>query len=141
MKLPLNNKQMLMIGGIVLGIALVLFLSMSVVPNILVTLTKAAASEKVVTANSYMIGQKILAKADGEDKCIVNVFLLDKNGRGVAGKAVELSGMENIVGLSPRTDNMGKITFEMTSKTAGQYKISASTAGGQLMQTVTVTFR
>ena len=141
MKIPFSNKQMLMVGGIVVGIALILFLSVSVIPNILVTLTKATASEKVVVANSYMIGQKILAKADGEDKCIVNVFLLDKNGRGVADKTVELSGMEGIVGLSPKTDDMGKITFEMTSKVPGQYKISASMSGGQLMQTVMVTFR
>ena len=141
MKIPFSNKQMLIVGGIVVGIVLLLFLSISVIPNILVTLTKAAASEKVVVSNSYMIGQKILAKADGEDKCIVNVFLLDKNGRGVAGKTVELTGMEGIVGLNPKTDNMGKITFEMTSKAAGQYKISASTGGGQLTQMVTVTFR
>lgn len=141
MKIPFSNKQMFTVGGIVAGIALVLFLSVSVVPNILVTLTKATASEKVVISNSYMIGQKILAKADGEDKCIVNVFLLDKNGRGVANKTIELSGMEGIVGLSPKTDNMGKITYEMTSKVPGQYKISASTGGGQLSQIVTVTFR
>ena len=141
MKIPFNNKQILTVSGIVVGVALVLFLSVSVVPNILVTLTKATVSEKVVVSNSYMIGQKILARADGEDKCIVNVFLLDKNGRGVVGKTVELTGMEGIVGLNPKTDNMGKITFEMTSKVAGQYKLSANTAGGQLTQTVTVTFR
>jgi len=137
----INQKQVLLVGGVVLGIALVLFLSISVVPKALVVLTRATASEKVVVNNSYMLGQKILAKADGKDKCIINVFLLDKNGRGVEGKAAQLSGMDNISAISPVTDQTGKMTFEMTSNEANQFKIRATSGGVELPQTVTVTFR
>jgi hypothetical protein len=141
MKSKFNTKQILIVAGVIVGIALVLFLSMSVIPKVLVTLTKASSSGTVTVANSYVIGQKILANADGVDKCVVNVFLLDKNGRGVAGQAVELTGMNNISPVSPITDNTGKMTFEMISKEAKQYKIRAIVKGSELLQTVTVTFR
>jgi hypothetical protein len=131
-----------MISGIILGVGLVLFLSISVVPKVLVTFTKATASEQVSLASSYVLGQKILARADGKDNCIINVFLLDKNGRGVQGKTAELEGMTNIVVINPTTsDAMGKISFEMTSTEAKQYKIKAISGGSELPQTVTVTFR
>jgi len=72
----INKKQLLIISGIVAGIILVLFLSIVVVPKVLVTLTRATASEKVVVVNSYLIGQKILAKADGKDKCVVKCIFV-----------------------------------------------------------------
>jgi len=128
-------------GSVVLGVALILYLSMSVVPRVLVTLTKAAASDSIVVANSYLIGQKILAKADGEDTAVVNVFLLDKNGRGVAGKGAELIGIDNVKVVNEASDSDGKVTFQITSKTEGQFKVNAVAGTQQLPQTITLTFR
>lgn len=134
-------KPILIFGGVLLAIALVLFLSINVIPKALVSLTRASSSGTVSVSNSYLLGQKILAKADGKDKCLVVVFLLDKNGRGVAGKSVELEGMDNITKLNSVSDEKGQVTFDMTSTIEGQFKLRANYSGVDLPQTVTVTFR
>lgn len=135
-----NKSLIVAVSGAFLVIGFILFLAISVLPKTLVTLSRASFSDKVVASNSYLIGEKILAKSDGKDNCVVSVFLLDKNSKAVRGKNVELTGMENIVpsGLS---DDDGKITFNLTSAEEGQYRINASYSGKPLPQTIVVTFR
>lgn len=133
---------MVIAGGVVIGMVLVLFLATSVVPKALVTLTRASSSGNVVVSGSYLLGEKILAKADGKDACVVNVFLQDKNGLGVEGKTVELTGMTSgIETTSALSDKNGKVSFKLTSMTEGQFKINALYGGSQLPQTIVVTFR
>lgn len=134
-------KPAVLFGAITAVIGLVLFLSVSIIPKALTTLTKASSSDKVVINNSYMLGQKILARADGKDTCIVNVFLLDKNGRAVTGKTAEVTGVEGITKINDISDKTGKVAFEMTSGVEGQFKLKATVNGVELPQTVTVTFR
>jgi len=136
-----KNKGLLIgIFGVVIVIVFILYLATSVLPKTLVTLSRASFSDKVAVTNSYLIGEKILAKADGSDACIVTAFLLDKNSKAVRGKNVDLTGMDNISseGVS---DSDGKITFRLTSKEEKQYKINASYSGQPLPQTIWVTFR
>ena len=135
-------KPVLIVSGIVVGMILILFLSTSVIPQALITLTRASSAGEVVTSNSYLIGQKILAKADGVDKCVVNVFLLDKDGKGVSGKTAVLAGMDNIQAVGKGlSDNSGMITFEMTSAVEKNYSITATSQGALLPQTIIVTFK
>jgi len=134
-------KPVFIVVGIFAAVALVLFLAIKIVPEALVSLTKASGSGSVSVTNSYVLGQKLLAEADGKDTCIVNIFLLDKNGRGVAGKEVEMKGMENITKLNNISDEKGKVSFAMTSKVDGQFKLTAEYNGMELPQIVTVTFR
>ena len=137
-----NVKPMIIAGGVVVGMILVLFLATSVVPKALVTLTRASSSGSVVVSGSYLLGDKILAKADGKDAAVVNVFLQDKNGLGVEGKTVELTGMTSgIEPINTLSDKTGKISFKLTSIVEGQFKINAIYAGSQLPQTIVVTFR
>lgn len=135
-----NKGLIITIGSAFLIIIFILYLAISVLPKTLITLSKASFSDKVVASNSYLLGEKILAKADGKDNCIVSVFLLDKDSKAVKGKSVELTGMENITpsGLS---DNDGKITFKLNSTNGGQYRINANYGGQALPQTIVVTFR
>lgn len=135
-----NKKAILTIFGVFSAIVFILYLTTSVLPKTLVMMSKASFSDKVVVSNSYLIGEKILAKADGEDACKVSVFLLDKNGKAVGGKKVELVGMENIEPSKPSDDD-GKITFNLKSSEEKQYRINASYGGQQLPQTIVVTFR
>lgn len=137
-----NVKPMMIAGGVVVGMILVLFLATSVVPKALVTLTRASSSGSVVVSGSYLLGEKILARADGKDACVINVFLQDKNGLGVEGKTVELTGMTSgIEAVNAVSDKNGKVSFELTSTTEGQFKINAIYGGSQLPQTIVVTFR
>lgn len=134
-----DKKNILYSGiGFLIAISAVIYLGTSVIPKALVTLTKASTVQKVSVKNSLIIGQKMLAKADGQDKCIVNVFVLDSEGKGIVGRSVQLSGLGS---LDAVTDSLGKTTFELTSTTAQQYELTASVGGVLLNGTVTVTFR
>ncbi len=124
--------------GFLVGLALLVYLGTSLVPRALVTLTKAGSAQKVSIKNSILIGQKIMADADGEEKCVVNVFVLDSEGKGIKGKTVELSG----IGIYQKiTDSMGQATFEVTSTVAGQYNLMAMVDGAYLPKSLTVTFK
>jgi len=125
--------------GFLAGIALVFYLGSFVVPRVLLTLaSRASSAQKVSVKNSFLLGEKIMAKADGEDKCVVNVFVLDANGEGILGRRVQLSGLGSLDAVS---DNLGKATFELTSKIAKQYELAASVNGAPLGKTMKVTFR
>ena len=135
-----NKKLYLNLGIGLLVTLLLLFLATKVVPSVLVTLTKAAPASKVSVGNSYILGGKTLAQADGKDKCIINVFVLDKDSKGVKGIAVSLLGapegeVESVSGVD------GKATFELSSKMEGQFPVSAVIAGIPMAGGVKLTFR
>lgn len=123
----------------IIGVIFVYFMAQSVVPKVLVTFTKAAPVSKVSLSSSYLLGGRILAKADGVDKCTVNVFVLDASSKGVSGKLVVLSGMKD--DLEVVSDMDGKAQFEITSNAEGQYELSASVDGVALGRSLKVTFR
>jgi len=123
----------------IIGVIFVYFMAQSVVPKVLVTFTKAAPASKVSLSSSYLLGGRILAKADGIDKCTVNVFVLDASSKGVSGKLVVLSGMKEDIEVVSDMD--GKAQFEITSDSEGQYELSASVDGVALGKSLKVTFR
>lgn len=137
--MKLNKVHVALILGI-LGIVFIGFLAIKVVPSVFVTWTKAAPASKVFIGNSYLIGGKILAKADGNEKCVLNVFVLDNSGKGVKGVAVDLSGMDSGEMQSISGED-GKAVFEITSVKEGQYNMSAAISGSSLSKTVKITFR
>lgn len=137
----INGKLALVIGGVILSLGVIYFVAAYAVPRVLVTMTKAAPAVKVSFTQSKIIGGKILAAADGEDKCRVNVFVMDESGRAVVGKAVALSGMETIEPSSGVSNASGLVSFEMTSKEAGQFELMATVEGLPLPKGVRVTFR
>jgi hypothetical protein len=141
-KLNIKNKSIAIGVLVVAGIALMFFLATNVVPNALITLTRASSSGRVVVSGSYLLGEKILAKADGKDVDKINVFLLDKNGKPVEGQTVELTGMATgVKQVDALSNSQGKIAFELTSTTEGQFRINALYNGSELPQTIVVTFR
>ncbi len=124
---------------IIAGLGFTFFMAIAVVPKIFVSLTKAAPATKVSINDSYLLGGDILAKADGIDKSIVNVYVLDKNNKGVKGVQVSLSGMGGeMQGLSGAD---GKTMFELTSTTEGIFELTANVGGVPLAKTLKVTFR
>ena len=136
--MKINNKVLFSAIGIVIGLLVLFFLGTSVIPKTLNTLVKASTNQTVSVKDSLLIGQKMMARADGEDKCVVNVFVLDKTGKGIKGKLVQLSGLGELEAV---TDASGKALFELTSAEARQYELSAQVSGMPLSGTVTVTFR
>lgn len=142
MNLMENRKKGYVMAGLALGgLMLTGYLAIFVVPNALVTFSKAAPAAKVSLPNSYMMGGKMLAKADGIDKCVVNVFVVDANGRPVVGKIAVLEGLAGAKALNSKTDASGKIVFEVTSKKEGQFSLVAMVDGVPLPREIKVTFR
>ena len=138
----IQAKPLIIAGSVMAGMVLMFFLASSVIPRALVTLTRASSSGEVVVNGSYLLGEKILAKADGKDANKINVFLLDKNGKPVQGKSVDLTGMTTgVKQINDLSDATGKVSFNLTSTTEGQYKINANYNGQELPQTIVVTFR
>lgn len=134
-------KKKIILGGVsfLVGILLVFYLGSFVIPRVILTLSsKASNAQRVSVKNSFLLGVKILAKANGEEKCVVNVFVLDADGKGLLGRQVQLSGLGSFDAV---TDNLGKATFELTSTEAKQYELTASVDGVSLEKTMKVTFR
>lgn len=134
------NKVYLNFVLVILGLGIVYFMAVAVVPGMLVTLTKAAPALNVSISNSYFMGGKMLAKADGKDTVIVNAFALDASGKGVINKSVEVTGKGDEV-FNGVTDADGKASFEIASTVEGQFKLSATIDGIPIERMVIVTFR
>ena len=137
-----SNKSMyIKIGMAVFAIGFIYAMASFVVPKALVTMTKAAPAKIISLADSKIIGEKILARADGKDNCIVNVYILDKSGKGVPNKEVVLEGVTGIVPESVVTDNEGKAKFTVASTQEGTFKLVAVVGGSPLSKEIKVTFR
>lgn len=106
-------------------------------------LGRASSSGQFNLQNSYVFASPLTAKSVSE-KIRVTVFLLDENGRGVAGKRVVLlanpAGV-NFAEIQGETDKMGQAVYDTTSATAGQFVLTASVEGNSFPQTVTVRFQ
>lgn len=142
--MKVNSKTALMALSVILGLGLIYYLAGIAIPRILVSMTKAAPARKVSFEQSLVLGEKILAKADGKDKCKVNVFILDPEGKGVEKKRVELSSLEKTINIEPVqgiTNSDGRVGFEINSVSEGQWEVKAAVEGIELAKGVKVTFR
>jgi len=104
-------------------------------------MTRASRVGDVDNQTSYVIGEKLLCKADGKDECGVDVFVADKDGLAVQDKKVSLTGADFIRAKSEVTDKYGQAKFGIVSKTEGQYQLTATVDGIKLARTVTITFK
>ena len=138
----MNKKTILLLLGGLFALVLIYYLSTNVIPKMLVTASKAAPATKVSISDSYVLASKILARADGIDKCKVNVFLMDEKRKGVAGKRIELEGGGVIEAVDGFVSNKnGMVAFEISSNEAGQFELTAKVEGVPLSNGVKVTFR
>lgn len=145
----LDKNKLVSIAGAVLALVVLFGLANYVVPDLLVYMTKAGQGGKFSAANSYLFASPLIAKADNEQKVQVNVFLLDKEGHGVAGQNVVLnitpkavsSGVPEIFEIRPVSDSNGQAIFELTSLASGNFEITANVGGVMIPQMVVVTFR
>ena len=139
--IKLKKNQVVMLVALLVSVIVLFLVAYSLVPRIFVTLTKAAPATTVSLTDSYVIGEKILCRADGEDKCKVNVFLLDKNGKPVVGKSASMTGDATVDTLNQLSDKDGKVSFEISSKIEGQVDLQVEHQNVPLGSSVTVTFR
>ena len=142
MNLMENNKTVYLFLGLALGgLLLTGYLATYVVPQALVNFSMAAPILKVSPSESYVLGSKMLAKADGVDVCKINVFVIDPSGKGIKDKTVLLKGLDGAKAVNSKTDANGMMTFTLTSIKEGQFAITAMVDGVNLQRKVACTFR
>jgi len=85
----------------------------------------------------------------GGDKIRVTVFILDGQGKGIAGKRVTVNCRDSVScqangivfsDVQPQTDSLGQSIFDISGSVAGQYELQASSEGIAIPQTVTISF-
>jgi len=142
-----KSKKALIISIIIL-IILLLLLVVSIYVVRLRTQTTGKAygptdsTQTIELANSYMFASPLRAKADGQERIRLTVFILDSQGKGVGGKEVNLGNQVaiSVDSIQPTTDEVGKAIFDITSASPGLFIIEASVEGNTLPQRVNINF-
>lgn len=93
-------------------------------------------------ANSYIFVSPLQALSGGE-KIRVNIFILDNRGRGLQGKTVIMGSASGprVDAIQPKSDEIGRAVFDISSAVPGVFIIEASVDGAILPQRVSVTFK
>ena len=92
--------------------------------------------------NSYIFLSPLKAKANGQEKIRMTIFVLNNKGLGVLGRKVVLENIENLTvdtiqGLS---DNVGKAVFDISSIEPGEFYINIKIDGAALPQKSRISF-
>jgi len=92
--------------------------------------------------NSYVFTTPLQARANGQEKIRLTVFVLNNQGMGVIGKKVFITpdptlNIETIQGL---TDNYGKAYFDISSTKQGEYYLSVLVDDTALIQKAHLSF-
>ncbi|MBW7960153.1 Ig-like domain-containing protein [Patescibacteria group bacterium] len=92
--------------------------------------------------NSYVFFTPLRARADGQEKIRVTVFVLNDQGLGVQGKNVILMPSEalKIENIQSLTDSFGKSYFDVSSDRPGEYFIEITIDRQSLKQKTHLTF-
>ena len=138
-----SKKLVVFFSFLVFFVLLVLGLLVAALRTRTSYLGKAAEKSSISLQSSYLFGSPLVAQANGEEKVRISAFLLNEQGRGVAGKEIQVFSDPplTIKPIQPQTDKFGQAIFEASSSTPGQFTISASVDGRFFPRTVTLTFR
>ncbi len=92
--------------------------------------------------NSYVFLSPLRAKADGEEKIRLTVFVLNDQGLGSQGKKVMLGSSKdlNIGVIQGITDAFGKAVFDISSQKVGERFIKVLIEGKELPQEPQLSF-
>ena len=135
-----SNKPLIIVGVLLICLIITIIL----IPKTIVVFSKANSNSSAATAleNSYLFASPIQAKADGQEKIRVTVFILDGRGLGVSNRTVTLNLPQTItnVHVQPITDEAGKAIFDLSSATQGTFNISAFTDNKEIPQKLRVVF-
>ncbi|MCL4364193.1 Ig-like domain-containing protein [Patescibacteria group bacterium] len=106
--------------------------------------TFTRAKEELVPSSdtSLIFAWPLTAKADGNEKININVFVRNVNNLPLEGKVVSLkTNLGSLETVSATTDKSGKATFNLTSNSTGVADITAIVDNQtQLKQTVSIKF-
>ena len=106
---------------------------------------KSRASIKLTSfsqENSYIFITPLQARANGQEKIRLTVFILNDQGLGVFGKKIYITRNEalNIEEIQSLTDNFGKAYFDISSNKPGDYYLEIKVDGKTLNQKAHLVF-
>jgi len=106
---------------------------------------KSRASIKLTSfsqENSYIFITPLQARANGQEKIRLTVFILNDQGLGVFGKKIYITRNEalNIEEIQSLTDNFGKAYFDISSNKPGDYYLEIKVDGETLNQKAHLVF-
>ncbi len=92
--------------------------------------------------NSYIFITPLKARANGQEKIRLTVFVLDDRGLGVAGKKVYLESNQALFidYIQTVTDNLGKAYFDIRSSEKGEYYLKVKIDDIELKQPAHLSF-
>lgn len=92
--------------------------------------------------NSYVFITPLRARANGQEKIRLTIFVLDDQGLGVMGKKVVLDQDEalNIENIQALTDSFGKAYFDITASKVGEYYLKVLIDDTELKQKAHLSF-
>jgi len=92
--------------------------------------------------NSYVFATPLRARANGQEKIRITVFVLNNQGLGVMGKRVVIGQSEalNVEMIQGLTDQLGKAVFDITSNKPGEYYLEVKVEDMTLPQKVRLSF-
>ncbi|MFZ6034532.1 MAG: Ig-like domain-containing protein [Patescibacteria group bacterium] len=92
--------------------------------------------------NSYVFVTPLAARANGQEKIRLTVFILNNQGLGVLGKNVFVSpdSALNIEAIQGLTDGYGKAYFDISASKAGEYYLEVKVDDTALKQKAHLSF-
>ena len=86
--------------------------------------------------NSYIFSTPSQARANGQEKIRLTVFILNNQGLGVLGKQIVIGTNQNanIESIQAATDSYGKAYFDISATMAGEYLLEVKVDGTALNQ-------
>ncbi|MEK7528061.1 MAG: Ig-like domain-containing protein [Patescibacteria group bacterium] len=136
----MSTKSLIIIAVLLVSLTVTIFLA----SRTAIFSPKATSSNQnsINIQNSYLFASPLTAKADGNEKIRLTIFLLDNRGLGVPNQKVDLSlpSTVHLINTQATTDDTGKAIFDAYSTTAGNFEISALVSSLRLPQKVKITF-
>lgn len=127
---------------ILLVLVFSIFISYVVFNEQIATFTRASSDTDPLAEKSLIFAWPLTAKATGQDKVMINIFVRNEKNQPLNNKLVSLTTtLGQLDAQTQTTDKSGKVTFNITSTQTGIAQIQAKVDNKvQLKQSLTVKF-
>ncbi len=123
-------------------LALIVFIYLWLSESTLFSRKASAAQQNFSPENSYVFVTPLKALANNQEQIRVTVFILNNQGLGVSGKAINLVNQPglNIQAVQAVSDSYGKAVFDVSASQKGDYYLEVDVGMIKLNQKAHLTF-
>lgn len=144
------NKNTILFGVLFFFLAGVVYVTATLSTGNTVFFGRASNPGQVSPDACRLFASPVIAKAGGQEKIGITVFVLNGGGLGIPKQLVGLACKDQmlcqnanvaITPMQPNTGEKGDAMFEVTSPVPGTFELQAVVASQTIPQTVTVVFK